>query len=137
MTLAAVQSVCHADGTDWVSVGEAAELTKDSVRAWQRRAQAEARAASRQRRRSLAVQIMPRNGRGRPMWHVHRSIDPRLARCPGRDTQEDKARESLLQRYPQHAVQAAYRRAEWLRRCDWHAIAVAILPSPSTIWPSM
>ena len=59
---------------DWLRVEEAAALTGDTERTWQRRAQWEAKQARTASRPSLAVQRSPESG-GKPVWHVS------LVRC--------------------------------------------------------
>lgn len=93
---------------DFVPIDEASELTTLSVRVWRRRAIKEAATGS------LAYRAAPRTGKGRPVWWVHRSLDPRLASCPTRCTRDELARASLLERFPAHHVELAYRKYHWL-----------------------
>ena len=101
---------------DWISAEEAAALTGDTERTWQRRARWEGRQARIASRPSLAVQRSAESG-GKPVWHVHRSIDARLTPCPRADERENRARPALLTKYPQDKVERAYRKAYWLR--EW------------------
>lgn len=54
---------------------------------------------------------------GRSTWWLHRSLDPRLSRAPDQTTRADRAKESLLSRYPFHYVERAYTRARWV--AEW------------------
>ena len=115
MPVAARQCVAKLS-EDWITVEEAAALVGESDRTWQRRAQWEAKQARRASRPSLAVRRSPESG-GKPVWHVHRSIDARLTPCPRADERENRARPVLLTKYPQDKVERAYRKAYWLR--EW------------------
>ena len=99
---------------DWVTVEEAAALTGESIRAWQHKAALEAKSARQQSRASLAVKRRPDAGDGKAVWHVRRSLDPRLTRTPSRDQREDRQRQALIVKHPQHKVEEAYQKARWL-----------------------
>lgn len=102
---------------EWLRVDEASALTNEALRTWQFRAAGEARSARKEGRRPLARKCVPESGDGKPVWHVHRSIDARLTRYPASSEREDRQRAALLTKYPQHKIHAAYRRAHWLR--EW------------------
>ncbi len=102
---------------EWIRVDEASALTNEGLRTWQFRAAGEARAARKEGRRPLACKRVPESGDGKPVWHVHRSIDARLTRYPASSDREDRQRTALLTKYPEHKIHAAYRRAHWLR--EW------------------
>jgi len=109
MTSSACQPAVAATPDDWITVDKAAELTGHSVRHWRRLA---ARAFQRQ----LACQAPPVGGKGKPVWWLHRSLDSRLTRHPTKAMREDRARLSLIERYPADHVDLAYRKAHWLRQ---------------------
>ncbi len=109
-----------ADAADWITVEEAASLTKESERTWQRRAQRASETALREGRSPQAKLAGSHGGRGRSAWWVHRSMDRRLTRFPSKESREDRAREALSKRYPQHQIDQAYRRAYWLR--EWRTL---------------
>ncbi|MDO8632533.1 MAG: DDE-type integrase/transposase/recombinase [Phycisphaerales bacterium] len=113
MALAARQLPASATD-DWLRVDDAAALTNESERTWQFKAQSEARAARDGKRTSLAVKRTPGGG-GKPVWFVHRCIDPRLSKFPTRDAREDRERVALIARYPQHKVEQAWTKARWLQ----------------------
>jgi transposase InsO family protein len=116
MTMPVAVRQCTATLTDdWITVEEAAALTGETERTWQRRAQWEAKQARTASRPSLAVQRSAESG-GKPVWHVHRSIDARLTPCPRADERENRARPALLTKYPQDKVDRAHRKAYWLRQ---------------------
>lgn len=115
MTLAAVQSAFH-NGIEWVSLEAASRLTGESLRTWQWRAQREAAEAQRRGRQALAVKAAPADGKGKYTWWVRRTFDNRLSRCPDRQSREDRAREALLARHPQHIVDRALKRCHWLQQ---------------------
>jgi transposase InsO family protein len=98
---------------DWLTVEEAAALTGETERTWQRRAQWEAKQARIASRPSLAVRRTPESG-GKPVWHVRRSIDARLTRFPEHATRDDRQRPALLTKHPENKVQQAYRKLRWL-----------------------
>ena len=104
-----------------ITVDVAAALTRESVRTWRRRAAREALAARRKGRPGLARKHSCGNAPGAVVWRVCRSIDSRLTKCPTKQGRDDRGRATLLLRYPQHAVEHAYRKAYWLevwrRRC--------------------
>ena len=102
---------------EWIRVDEASALTNESLRVWQFRAAGEARSARQVGRRPLARKCVPESGEGKAVWHVHRTIDPRLTRYPASADREGRQRAALLTKYPQHKIHAAYRRAHWLR--EW------------------
>ena len=116
MALAIRQQANLPDSADWVTVDQAAEFTGEGVRTWRWRAQREAVEARHRGRRSLAVKAAPPSGRGRPMWHIHRSYDARLSRCPTRQTRDERIREALSVKYPAHIVDRALRKNYWLQR---------------------
>ena len=101
---------------DWLRVEEAARLTSESVRNWRRRAQAEASEATRCGRELLAQFASAPGSKGRPTWWVHRSLHPKLSRCSDRQTRDERVREALLAKHPQHVVTRALRRNHWLQR---------------------
>jgi len=115
MPLAAVSQPCQLDGTELVSLGEAARLTGESLRTWNRKAQREAVEARNKGRQSLAVKV-------KGSWRIHRSLDAQLTRHPDRQTREGRAGEALLAKYPQHIVDRALKRCHWLqqwrKRCE-------------------
>ena len=94
---------------DWLPVEEAAALTGDPQRTVRWRARAQWVHAG------LARLGPPRNGQGRPTWWVHRSADHRLARCPTRDTRDQRLREALSAIHPAHLVDRALRKNHWLQ----------------------
>ena len=101
------------DPTDWLTVRQAARLTGSSARTWRWRAKRAWSQAQDDGRRPLARKASPRSGRGKAVWYVHRSLDPRLSL---RQTQVLQARPALSARYPQHVVARALRRNHWLKR---------------------
>jgi len=117
MALAARQLELAASD-DWLRVDDAAALVSEPERTWRFKAASEARAARDGKRSPLAVKRTPESG-GKPVWFVHRSIDPRLTRCPTRDAREEREHVVLIARYPQHKIDGAYRKARWLHR--WRA----------------
>jgi len=110
----ALQQSSAALTDDWVTVEEAAALTCESIRAWQHKAALEAKSAWQQLRASLAVKRRPDSGDGKAGWCLQRSLDPRLTRTPSRDQREDRQRQALIVKYPQHKVEEAYHKAHWL-----------------------
>ncbi len=106
---------------DWLPLAEAASLLGHPLRSIRWRARAHWHPAG------LAELRTPRSGRGKPTWFVHRSVDSRFRRCVDKPTREDRARQSLLARFPAHHVAAAYRKAHWLsewrKRCATPRIA--------------
>jgi len=115
-------------GSDYLPIDEAAALTGLSVRRWRQIATAQAA------RGSLAFQAPPRSGTGKPVWWVHRCLDPRLAACSTHDIRADRVRESLLARFPAHHVEAAYRKYRWLRR--WRGLVVGNEPTSGGSGPT-
>jgi len=111
--LAAARQLETMNPADWVTVEQAAELTAEPVRTWRWRARSEAAAAAKAGRRALACKA-PATDNGRLVWYVHRSYAPALSRTPTTDTRDEKARASLLARYPQHQVELVYRKNRWL-----------------------
>lgn len=109
MTQSAKHLAC--DSTDWVTVAEAASLTNISLRHWQRKAVGLAS-------RNLARLSLNPSGKGKPIWMINRAVDPKLTRYPNHETREQRVRKSLLERFPQHQVDRAYRKAYWLNL--WH-----------------
>lgn len=79
------------------------------------------RAATQWSVRGLAQLRPPRDGRGKPVWWVHRSVHPNLD--PGSADRDRRNRESLLARYPEHLVDRAYRKDFWLAR--WRDLCTA------------
>jgi len=106
----------HAADDQWITADQAARITGQSVRSWQLRAQALSEQAKRHGSTALARKAPPPSGKGKRCWYVHRSIDPRLALAPKRETREDRERAALEAKYPPHKVATAYRRARWLNR---------------------
>ncbi len=104
------------NANDWLSLEEAAKLSGASVPTWNRRARRETTNARAQGRQSLARKAPSASGRGRHMWWVHRSLATALESKPAPSQHEACVRESLITRYPEHAVNLAYKRAAWLRR---------------------
>lgn len=125
MTQAMRQPSVLPDG-DWLPLDQAARLTGGSIRTLQRRASWELRSARQAGRQTLARKALPTSGKGKPVWYVHRSFDPTLARCVDKSTREDRSRTALADRFPQHKVEQAYRKAHWLRQwrslCDGRRI---------------
>ncbi len=121
MPVAARQSVARLTD-DWITVEEAATETGADPRTWQYRAASEAKAARQQSRASLPVKRRPDSGDGKAVWHVHRSMDPRLTPCPTHATRDDRQRPVLLTKHPENKVQQAYRKlrwlSEWRKLCD-------------------
>ena len=114
---AALRYASLPDTDEWITVDDAAKLTDESVRVWQRRAQREAIDASHKGRRSLAMKVPPAG------WRVHRSLDPRLSRYPSRQARDERVREALIARYPQHLIDRGLRRNHWLQR--WRKLCQA------------
>ncbi len=108
-----VESISDCD--QWLPINEAVRITGESLRSWQFRCQAEEAKARRTGRPSLAVKAPTGDGK-RSVWHLSRRFDARLARSIDRNTRDDKDRVSLLERFPKHQVESAYRKAFWLRR---------------------
>ncbi|MGB2985133.1 MAG: DNA-binding domain-containing protein [Phycisphaerae bacterium] len=117
--IVATQQRATPDPGDWLPVDEAVWLTGESGRTWRWRAQREAVDAQRRGRRALAMLAGSPNGKGRPTWWVHRSLDMRFQ---DRNTREGQARAALIFKYPAHKVELAYRKAHWLSQwrklCD-------------------
>ena len=97
------------ESDDWLPIDEAAALIGDPPRTvrWRARAQWV--------RAGLAKLAPPRNGQGRPTWWVHRGADHRLARCPTRDTRDQRLRDALSATHPAHLVDRALRKNHWLQ----------------------
>ena len=112
----AAQGDAAQSDAEWVTVKQAAEISAEPERTWSWRAQSEAAAAAKAGRRALAHKA-PAPGSTRLVWYVHRSCSPALSRTPTTDTRAEKARPSLLTRYPQHQVELAYRKNHWLQ--EW------------------
>ena len=125
MTQAMRQSVTL-PADEWLSLDQASRLTGESIRNLQRRASWELRSARQAGRQTLARKALPTSGKGKPVWYVHRSFDPTLARCVDKSTREERSRTALVDRFPQHKVEQAYLRAHWLRKwrslCDQRRI---------------
>ena len=101
---------------EWLTVNQAAKLTGESARTWRWRAQREAREAQRCARQPLARKTPPPDGKGRAIWHVHRSLDDRLSRYPNRQARDNRGSEALIARHPAHIVERALKRNHWLQR---------------------
>jgi hypothetical protein len=93
---------------DFIPIAEAATFTGLSQRHWRRR-------AAKLAETGLAYQAPPPGGVGKAVWWIARTVDARLSVCPDRSTRDDRVRSSLLERYPEHHVLRAYRKAFWLR----------------------
>ncbi|MBI4716593.1 MAG: transposase [Planctomycetes bacterium] len=115
MAQAIRQSESNPTAGDWLTVDEAAALTGESPRTWQRRAAWEAQQAATRNRQSLALLRRPADG-GRPSWYVHRSLDPVLTRFPAPDERTQRALPTLRTRYPDAKVDEARVRFAWLQR---------------------
>lgn len=105
-------------GEDWIPIQQASELTKRTISTWRWRALREQRDACARGRASLSRLASPVKRRGKPTWWVHRSIDARLTRTVDRGTRDDQDRTVLLERFPAHQVDLAYRKAYWLSQWD-------------------
>ena len=81
-------------------------LTRESVWTWRRRARSLARAR-------LAEL---RAGEGKPIWHVHRSVDARLSRYPTGSVRDERTTRFLVARHPQHLIDRGLKRNHWLQR---------------------
>jgi transposase InsO family protein len=109
---------------DWLPLDEAAAELAEPLRTLQWRC-----------RSSLAKQHQahlspPRDGRGKPVWWLHRSIDPRLSRSLDPQTRADQQRPSLLARHAQHHVERAYRKARWVGH--WRSMLHDVRPAGLT-----
>ena len=104
------------DPTEWLTVDRAAELTRQSMRTWRWRAQREATEAQRCARRPLARKVAPPDGKGRAIWHVHRSLDGCSSRCPNRQARDNQRSEALIATHPAHIVERALKCNHWLQR---------------------
>jgi len=128
MPVAARQCVAKLS-EDWITVEEAAASVGESERTWQRRGQWEVKQARTASRTALAVRRSPESG-GKPVWHVHRSIDARLTRFPEHATRDDRQRPALLTKHPENKVQQAYRKlrwlSEWRKLCDGRCDATEV-----------
>jgi len=116
MALAALQAepISAADRGDWLTCEQAAALTGKSKRFWQARARLEDAEAAKAGRRSLAIKTPSANCR--PVWQISRKLDERLTACPNAAQRDARGRESLLARYPDDAVEQAFRKAYWLNQ---------------------
>lgn len=94
---------------DWITAESAAPLLGLSARHVRRVA------AGDWSRRGVARMAPPPAG-GKPVWWLHRSIDNRLSKVRTRISRESLARESLMQRFSQHLVERAYKKAHWVRQ---------------------
>lgn len=94
---------------EWMPSAEAARLLGVETRHARRLAADHAA-------RGLARRLPPPSGKGKAIWWVHRSIDPRLDRCPSVDERDRRTRESLLTEYPLHKVDEACRKSIWMHR---------------------
>jgi transposase InsO family protein len=93
----------------WLPVAEAARLTGLSVSTWQRKAR-------KLEGQGLARRELPREGRGRPTWYVHRCCDRRLTDNPKREARNARQQASLASRYSQRQREAANLKAKWVCR---------------------
>lgn len=100
---------------DWLTVAECVAAAGGTDRSWQWKAKQEHNSAMQGRRTPLARKMLPPGG-VRPVWMVHRSFAPELERVRPHEMRDDRERESLLETYPQHAVDAALLKARWLHR---------------------
>ncbi len=116
----ALRKLVSADA-DWITVAAAAAITGETERTVRRKAEWEAKQAATQGRSALA-RMLGGESDGKPRWYVHRSMDPRLARCPNHSEREERARASLYPKYGLERANEAYRKArwygEWRRRCN-------------------
>lgn len=119
------QPIAEFDPADWITVDEAAARTGLSLRHWQRIA---ARQAARQAARTaasgsfssstgLARLGLPVSGRGKPVWWVHRSIDPRLARVIDDEVRLQRDADQLREGDSAVSLDRAHRRARWMH--EW------------------
>ena len=104
------------DRTERLTVNQAVKLTGESARTWRWRAQREATEAQRCARRSLARKVAPPDGKGRAIWHVHRSLDGCSSRCPNRQARDNQRSEALIATHPAHIVERGLKRNHWLQR---------------------
>ena len=112
-----------AENPDWVPIAQASALAGLTIRAWQIRAGVEVGTATKGSRPPLAVKADSQEGKGKRVWWVHRSLHPKLARYPNRSKREDRARAALCAKFLLHHVEAAYRKAYWLRK--WRTLCEA------------
>ncbi len=118
MALAVQNLERECDGKDWLTIDEAVSLTGDSPRTLRWRALKEADDSRRSGRTPLARKAPPRDGRTKSVWWVHRRLDRRLSSCPSKPDRNDQDRGMLLERFPAHQVEHAYRKARWLRQWE-------------------
>lgn len=108
MPAAARNLTAATDPREWITLEDAAALLGEPLRTLQFRAKGIYSQSDKAR-------IAPApSGRGKPVWWIARSLDPRLSVAPDGQTRADLARESLLARYPAHYVERAYRKARWV-----------------------
>ncbi len=118
MALVARNLATEIDERDWLTVDQAARLTGDSPRTIRWRALNEAGDSRRSGRMPLARKAPSRDGRTKAVWLIHRRLDHRLSRNVSKPDRESRDRNVLLEKYPKHAIDGAYRKAHWLRRWD-------------------
>lgn len=113
------QPIVGFDPTDWITVDEAAARTGLSMRHWQRIAATAAKAPFSSSSTGLPRLGAPVSGRGKPVWWLHRSIDPRLARVIDADVRADRDAKRLQEGESAESLDRAHRRARWLH--EWRA----------------
>ena len=106
MTLALPIRENPRESAAYLPIDQAAELTGLSLRHWRR-------IAEQQGPRGLAYKAPPAGG-GKPVWHLHRSLDPRLR--PGTEGADQRRKSSLLEHHRAPYVDLAYRKLHWLRK---------------------
>lgn len=62
------------DHTGWLPIKEAAELCGNSVSTWTRRAERECKHARKRNRRPRSIKRLPRSGKGRQTWWIHKTL---------------------------------------------------------------
>lgn len=107
-----IQQATTIAAQDWITVHEAAQMTNQSLRAWQLKAQ-------KLFHQNKAMRGAPPGGRGRPCWYVARTADPALSKCPDATTRAERLKTSLLEDHSSTSVDRAYRRFYWVQQ--WRA----------------
>lgn len=111
------QTISDLDPADWITVDDAAARTGLSIRHWQRIAARSATSSTVPSSTGLARLGAPASGRGKPVWWLHRSIDPRLARVIDDDVRTQRDAAMLREGESGESLDRAHRRARWMH--EW------------------